>query len=607
MYISRLVVQNFRNFRLFDCRLGQGVTCLIGENNSGKTNLLYAMRLAIDSSLSSYRRRLLREDFAAGLDLKRPQQILVSIEFNDFKDQPNQEAWLLDCLVGDEVARITYRFRPRRPVREALLEAEAGEEDLVALSLDDYHWEICGGGDVDPAAAEWKDDFGQSIRFEQLQQAYEVVTLDALRNARELLAMTRRSPLARLVTEEEIPEEERNGLVGILTDANSRISESPSIQEIGAAIKDSLDRTAGEIFTMGVGLGMSFSSFDDITRGLTLLLSNDALSSFGPEQNGLGLNNVLYISLVLQYFEKRVQEAKTAGQILLIEEPEAHVHPQLQRILFNSLRNRGLQVLLTTHSTHISSHAPLSSTILLTNAGTSAIASVSLHAQAFLSKRQTQDLERYLDATRGTLLFARRVLLVEGPAELFLVPALAREVLATDLDALGITVVPIFGVHFDAYTGLFGAGRLPKKCAVLADGDQTPSDADPTITLLDLPEPPRPDLYALQNEHVQVFVCRTTFERELAHEGTLEMFARAAQELGAPRIAVRIRDLHQKIKTLTTATEKEALVAEAGEIILAIAKRIGKARFAQVSSKHVSVATWVPSYLREAISWLTRD
>jgi putative ATP-dependent endonuclease of OLD family len=606
MYISRLVVQNFRNFRLFDSRLGPGVTTIIGENNSGKTNLLYAIRLAIDASLSSYRRRLLPEDFAAGLDLAAPQQILVSIEFSDFKDQPNQEAWLLDCLVGEETARITYRFRPRRPAREALVEAAAGGEE-IKLSLDDYHWEICGGGDVDPVAAQWNDDFGQSIRFEQLQQAYEVVTLDALRDARELLAMTRRSPLSRLVTAEEIPEEEREGLVGIVRDANRRIADSPSIQEISAEIKDSLDRTAGEIFTFGVGLGMSFPSFDDITRGLTLLLSNNALSNFSPERNGLGLNNVLYISLVLQYFEKRVQEAKTAGQVLLIEEPEAHVHPQLQRVLFNTLCERGLQVLLTTHSTHISSQTPLASTILLTNAGIPATASVSLHAQDFLSERNIQDLERYLDATRGTLLYARRVLLVEGPAELFLVPPLVRQVLGRDLDALGISVVPIFGVHFDAYAGLFGEGRLPKKCAILADGDQMPSDADPSATLVDLPELPRPNLEALQNDHVQTFVCTTTFERELAHEGTLEMFALAAQEIGVPRVASRLRGLNHRIQAATVPTERETLVGEAGEIVLAVAKRIGKARFAQVASKHVSVATWVPLYLRNAIEWLTRD
>ena len=77
----------------------------------------------------------------------------------------------------------------------------------------------------------------------------------------------------------------------------------------------------------------------------------------------------------------------------------------------------------------------------------------------------------YLDATRSTLLFARKVILVEGPAELFLIPVLVKQVLGLDLDSLGITVVPIYGVHFDVYARLFGENMLPKKCAILADGD----------------------------------------------------------------------------------------------------------------------------------------
>src|SRR6476660_203674 len=127
MYISRVVIRNFRNFRLFDGALGPGVTCVIGENNAGKTNLLHAIRLPIDASLSSYRRQLLLDDFASGLDLTQPQHVLVSLEFKNFKDSPNQEAALTDCLIDEDTARITYRFRPRPSIRETLLNHDEDE------------------------------------------------------------------------------------------------------------------------------------------------------------------------------------------------------------------------------------------------------------------------------------------------------------------------------------------------------------------------------------------------------------------------------------------------------------------------------------------------
>src|SRR5690606_15498849 len=90
------------------------------------------------------------------------------------------------------------------------------------------------------------------------------------------------------------------------------------------------------------------------------------------------------------------------------------------------------------------------------------------------------DLERYLDATKSNLLFARRVMLVEGAAEAFLLPGLIRSAMGIDLERAGISIVPIHGVHFGAYARLFSKIGLPKRCAIVADADQEPSDAKST-------------------------------------------------------------------------------------------------------------------------------
>jgi putative ATP-dependent endonuclease of OLD family len=260
------------------------------------------------------------------------------------------------------------------------------------------------------------------------------------------------------------------------------------------------------------------------------------------------------------------------------------------------------QSILTTHSANIASKAALDSFILLTDTGGSAPFAAALAANADLAEEDVADLERYLDATKSSLLFARKVMLVEGAAEVLLIPPLAKEMMNVDLEREGISVIAIHGVHFEVFAKLFNSGCLPKKCAIVADADLDPADAEDVPGYPDgddtEDEPTRPNLAELENDCVRAFLGETTFERELTTGDNFPWLMATARALGAPRIA---RKLQSAIATNTEADD------DLKDAVLRTAKRFGKGRFAQVAARHINLAEDIPDYIYNAVEWLRAE
>jgi putative ATP-dependent endonuclease of OLD family len=372
-HISRVQIKNFRNFGELDVSLSEKAV-IVGENASGKTNFIYALRLVLDPSLPDSARQLAEDDFWDGLEspMEMGEEIKIVVDFQSFEQNESLLSILSDYQIPDEnipTARVTFKFAP-----ETTLEEENDDAEY------NYVFNVYGG-----------DDETQTFGYQQ-RKWIPLQLLPALRDAETDLNSWRKSPLRPLLERLNVTQEELTSAAEKIDDATEEISSLDAIRDLANEIEERLEQMIGEFYAVSPTFGVTSTDALRLLRSLRMFVDGEHRRTIG--ETSLGICNVLYLTLLVLELERMEASGERASTILAIEEPEAHLHPQLQRLVYRDFLRRESPILLTTHSPNIVSVSPIRSLALLRNGGGDEGCKANSTAKTEFSDIEVQDLER---------------------------------------------------------------------------------------------------------------------------------------------------------------------------------------------------------------------
>lgn len=514
MHLASIDIKNFRSIKELHIDLQPGLNALVGRNNTGKTSLLEAIRHALGPAASRGDSLWLeRDDFYRANAVSAPATSLsIWLTFAGLTE--GQRAYFYEIVDFDLAnlnnSKAIVRFEASWP---------AGKKHATVKRT---------GGPITPDQPEVPTSILESL---------PVTFLPALRDAEAALAPGYRSRLALLLRDiaERPGSTMKTEVEGIFTRANGDLTGLQHVLSLIGSLCARTEKIAGTDHSPST-IKATDVEFDKILRTLHVQMASAPVGALSA--NGLGFNNLLYMAVVLEHLKR---DSAEESPLLLVEEPEAHLHPQLAMLLADYLATETPagntpQTLLTTHSPTLAAHVPPNRMHVLFNRANDSTLCCNSLANARMTEPEEGELQRMMDVTRATLYFAKGVILVEGISESLLLPVLARR-LGHDLAKEHISVVPICGVAFETFKKLLDPSALGIPAAIVTDADppverqarweqDTPQVTGDTFTICDRTR----KLLDIFNDHPTVLVKHSslTLEYDLANAGDGNALAMAA-------------------------------------------------------------------------------
>lgn len=488
MYIAELRIENFRCFgageHQFILPLSAGLTALVGENDTGKTSVIDALRFVLGTRDQEYF-RVEDTDFHWPVAAKeRRTEIRIRCQFDGLTAHDK----------GAFAEYLTYVERDGRT--EAVLYVNWTAKDTAGArgTRRFVSVELRSGetGDGPPLDAEARN---------LLRATY----LRPLRDAERAMAAGRGSRLSQILQHtKEVrekgadydkvanpkPDPDTLSVLGVGDYASALLGNREGIKKARERLNEDYLKPlsfVGDDLTGHIRVNASGDKdarLRQLLEKLELELNDE--NGEAPVKRGLGSNNLLFMACELLLLGSEAADFP----LLLIEEPEAHLHPQRQLRLMQFLQNQAgversdgqkIQIIVTTHSPNLASTIRLDNLVLIQDGKAFPLKS----GKTKLEKSDYRFLERFLDVTKANLFFARGVVIVEGDGENILLPTLAR-LIGRDFTEHGVSLVNVGHTGLRRFARIFqrseperdGVIDLPVAC--IADLDVMP-DCAPAI------------------------------------------------------------------------------------------------------------------------------
>ncbi|UOR04883.1 AAA family ATPase [Hymenobacter aerilatus] len=508
MFISKINIKGFRNFNQTEVQFKDGFNIIIGHNNAGKTNLLKALFLVLDCQSS---KRLELDDFynnSSLSDLKTsPPEIIISLTISQSQDETlnsddlvTVSKWLTNINSPYE-AQLTYKFFLPEKERANYINEVSSATDIETV------WQIIRHDFLRLYTAKifCGDPRLNTVADNESLQKFDFHFLDAIRDV-ERDMLTGKSALLREVLAFFIDYDIKNDINKTDDNKKGEIKQRKKdfSTKAAALILELQDRmVAGKQHMLsyaeetGASFNKSKPNFDgsisdiELFTALKLIIEHDTGLKIPATHNGLGYNNLIYISLLLAKMQIN-SDGNYLGSnakifpVLAIEEPEAHLHPAMQykflKFLKNNLKDtkKARQIFITTHSTQIASAISLDEIICIYSHGNET--KIGYPGKAFPNNSEGNKskayVQRFFDATKSDMLFANKVILVEGIAEQLILSILA-DYLGKSLEDNHVAVINVGGRYFEHFLTMFNSlntATINKKIACLTDRDPIRKD-----------------------------------------------------------------------------------------------------------------------------------